>query len=90
VQLGVTEPAKSKGKENRWNNLQVWGEEDWLAWEDENFWKAMEVEDFEYHDCDKAFDKPQRNDKARKQAEVRVQKAWILRVGRSFVVGKNV
>jgi hypothetical protein len=89
VQLGVSEPTKSNRK-NRWNDFQVWGEEDWLAWEDENFWNAMDFEDFDYTDCDTSGNRQHRNDKLRKQPQAHLQKVWIPRGGHSLVVGERV
>lgn len=50
----------------------------------------MEVDDFDYEDCDNIATKQQRNDKVRKQPQVRVQKVWIPRGGHSLVVGESV
>jgi len=66
------------------------GRGDWLAWEDENFWNAMEVDDFDYEDCDNMASKHQRNEKVRKQPQVRMQKVLIPRGGHGLVVGESV
>lgn len=70
------------------HDWQVWGEEDWLAWEDENFWLAWE--DFGYLDDDGISTKQQRNDAVKKQPKIHAQKVWIPRMGHTLVVGERV
>jgi len=69
-----------------------------LAWEDENFWRAMDLENFDYigylDNQRLAFDgisaKQQRNDEAKKQPKIHVQKIWIPRMDQTLVAGESV
>lgn len=65
-----------------------------MTWEEENFWNAIEVDDFsnygKYVDCDNIVTKQQRNEKVKKQPQVRMQKVCIPHGGHDLVVGESV
>lgn len=94
VELGVPQVARRARSKNPWkgwrlDERQVWGEEDWLAWEDERFWEVMDGDrDDDDHDYISA--KQRRSDDVRKQAKKCVQKVWIPRMDHSLVVGERV
>lgn len=99
AELGVPEEeplqARKKKPRRRWrlDNWGFWGEEDWLEWEDENFWEAMDAEKFDdagYFDYDDISKKQQRNDDISRQPKTRVHKLWIPRMGHTLVVGESV
>jgi len=78
-------------RKNPWR-WQIWGEEDWLAWEDERFWEAMEVDDFDYAGYldDEIPAKQQRNHEVSRQPKTCVHKVWIPRLCHTLIVGESV